>query len=348
MRVLITGGSGFLGINLARYLLNLGHEIVILDREDFNYPEIAKVEFVLGDIRDRSAVIEALKDVDAVVHTAAALPLHSDAEIWDVEVNGTRVLLESSLDAAVKRFVHISSTAVYGVPAKHPIFEDDPLIGVGAYGRAKIEAEKLAASFRNHFPVTILRPKSFIGPERLGIFAILYDWAFSGVSFPIPGAGDNLYQYLDVEDLCQAISLSLEAAPSLASDTFNLGAKDFSTFKSDFQSVLDMAGHGRRVVSLPIKPMIWGLAALRMLKLSPVYPWIFETATKDSFVSIDKASERLGFAPRYSNRQALARNYEWYVANRDELSKIREKGKTHRRPWSQGILRLGKFVFRFL
>ena len=346
--MLITGGSGFLGINLTRYLLNLGHEVSVLDREPFNYPEETKIKFFLGDIRHLSAVIESLRDVDAVVHTAAALPLHSDTEIWDVEVNGTKTVLEASSVMSVKRFVHISSTAVYGVPSKHPIYEEDQLIGVGEYGRAKIEAERLADSFRSKFPVTILRPKSFIGPERLGIFAILYDWAFSGVSFPIPGKGNNLYQYLDVEDLCQAILLSLEAAPSLASDTFNVGAKDFATFKGDFQSVLDLAGHGKRVVSLPVKPMIWCLAALRTLKLSPVYPWIFDTATKDSFVSIDKASDRLGFAPHYSNKQALARNYEWYVANREELLRIGGKGKTHRRPWSQGILRVGKFIFRFL
>lgn len=344
MRVLITGGSGFLGINLVRHCLRLGWDVTVLDRNDFDYPEISAIRFVKGDIRSKDDVDEALRDATSVVHTAAALPLHSPSEIYSVDIDGTRTVLSRSLGAGIKRFVHISSTAVYGVPKKHPIYESDPMVGVGPYGKAKIEAEHIADSFRDRMTVTILRPKSFIGPERLGVFALLYDWAISGAHFPIPGRGTNLYQYLDVSDLCKAIELSITSPAELANDTFNIGAERFGTFKEDFQHVLDLAGFGRKVVGLPASPAIWTLRILDKLGLSPLYPWVYETAVKDSFVSIEKIRDQLGFSPVFSNKEALQRNFDWYKSNRDSFAG--KSGKTHRVPWKQGALGLAKSLFK--
>lgn len=345
MRVAITGGSGFLGINLVRHLLAKGYQVVVLDREDFEYPERGQIEFHKRDIRDPQALIEAFKDAEVVVHTAAALPLHSKEEIFSVDVTGTRNVFEGALSAGVKRVVHISSTAVYGVPDHHPLSEADPLIGVGPYGNAKISAERIAEEFRADMTVTVLRPKSFIGPERLGVFALLYDWAASGANFPIPGKGENLYQYLDVEDLCELIELSIQSDSAVANDTFNVGAEVFGTFKADFQSVLDLAGFDKRVISFPAMPAIHLLRVLDRFGLSPLYPWVYETAVKDSFVSIDKAKKLLNFNPRFSNQDALARNYEWYQSSKSSFEG--QSGKTHRVPWKQGILGLAKGFMKF-
>jgi nucleoside-diphosphate-sugar epimerase len=341
---MITGGSGFLGINLVRHFAKLGWDVTVLDRELFEYPEIDKIRFIQGDIRDSLKVAEALQGADFVVHTAAALPLHSKKEIFSVDIDGTKSVLEQAKLASIKRFVHISSTAVYGVPKRHPIYESDPMVGVGPYGIAKIEAERVAETFRDAMPVTILRPKSFIGPERLGVFALLYDWAVSGAHFPIPGRGNNLYQYLDVSDLCKAVELSLTVSDDRANDTYNIGAENFGTFKGDFQHLLDLAGFGRKVVSIPAAPAIWALRILDKLGLSPLYPWVYETAVKDSFVSIDKAKEKLGFQPVYSNKDALERNFNWYKANRDAF--LGKSGKTHRVPWKQGALGIAKALFK--
>ncbi|MFM2019821.1 MAG: hypothetical protein RL718_402 [Actinomycetota bacterium] len=319
--------------------------MTVIDRAEFDYPERPEIKFVLGDIRNADALSSAMHKVDAVVHTAAALPLHSKDEIFSVEIDGTRLVMEAAKRSNVSRVVHISSTAVYGVPDHHPLSEEDKLIGVGPYGIAKIEAEKIAASFRSDLTVSILRPKSFIGPERLGVFALLYDWALSGANFPIPGKGANLYQYLDVQDLCDVIETCLTGDSERVNDTFNVGAKNFSTFRDDFQSVLDLAGFGKRVVSIPAMPAIWLLRALDRVGLSPLYPWVYETAVKDSFVSIDKAQRVLGFKPKYSNQEALARNFHWYLANRDSFQG--KSGKTHRVPWKQGALGLAKLVMKF-
>jgi nucleoside-diphosphate-sugar epimerase len=345
MRYLVTGGSGFLGINLIRYLLERGHTVVSLDLLPFDYEDCRdRVESVVGDIRDRAAVDRAMKGVDIVVHCAAALPLYSTRDILSTDIDGTRNVLQSAFEAKVQRVIHVSSTAVYGVPDHHPLYETDPQIGVGPYGEAKIAAEQICVEYRQKgMCIPILRPKSFVGPERLGVFALLFDWARDGHNFPLPGRGDNLYQLMDVADLCDAIYLCATLAPDTVNDVFNVGAKEFDTVKNDFQAVLDRAGRGKRIVPLPEFPMKVALATLRTLRLSPVYKWAYGTVSKESFVSIEKAERVLGFKPRYSNKAALLRNYEWYLANLHRFHG--SSGVTHRVPWSQGVLGLAKRFF---
>jgi nucleoside-diphosphate-sugar epimerase len=339
MRWLVTGGSGFLGINLVRHLLARGDRVTSLDREEFDYPERDRITIVKGDIRNRGDVERAARDCDVVVHAAAALPLYAPEEIRTIDIDGTRTVLEAT---APLRVVHISSTAVYGVPHHHPLVEADPMHGVGPYGIAKVEAEHVCLAARMHGrEVPILRPKSFVGPERLGVFAMLYEWAREGRDFPILGRGDNRYQLLDVEDLCEAIVLA-GTRPN-TNTTFNLGASEFTTLREDFQAVLDAAGHGRRIRSIPIRPALLALRVLERVKLSPLYPWIYETVTEDSFVSIDKAREELGWAPRFSNKASLVRNFHWYCQHAGSLGAA--TGVTHRVPWKQGALGLAKLAF---
>jgi nucleoside-diphosphate-sugar epimerase len=222
--------------------------------------------------------------------------------------------------------------------------EDDRLDGVGSYGRAKIRAEMLCQAYRlKGLCVPIIRPMSFVGPERLGVFALLYDWAKDGKGFPMIGSGKNRYQLLDVEDLCDAIYLTATCDRAIANDTFNIGAADFTTMHEDYQAVLDYAGFGGRIRGLPAGPVIIALRILSLLRLSPLYKWVYETASKDSFVSIDKAAASLGFAPKYSNKQALIRNYQWYIENLDQFAD--SSGVSHRVPWKQGVLRFAKVLF---
>ena len=345
MKVLITGGSGFLGINLIRYLKARDIDIVSLDIVDFDYPDMRdKIIGIKGDIRDKKAVDEAIQGVDIVVHTAAALPLYSPEEILSTDIEGTRNLLEAAEKHSVKRFVHISSTAVYGIPDHHPLYEDDKLEGVGPYGKAKIQAEEECLRYRNKgMCVPIIRPKSFIGPERLGVFDLLYDWAKDGHGFPMIGKGNNRYQLLDVEDLCEAIYLCSTLDEKKVNDIFNIGAREFTTMREDYQAVLDYAGHNKKIRGLPEKPVILTLKILEAMKLSPLYEWVYKTASKDSFVSIEKAEKILGYNPNYSNKDALIRNYKWYLKNFDKFKN--QSGVSHRVPWKQGILKLAKKFF---
>ena len=344
-RVLVTGGAGFLGINLIRYLLERDVDVTSLDIAPFEYMDVRdRVRILTGDIRDKAAVELALADADMVVHCAAALPLYSPEDIYTTDVVGTRIVLKTALERGVERVVHISSTAVYGIPDHHPLCEDDQLDGVGPYGQAKIQAEMVALEFRAQGLVTpIIRPKSFIGPERLGVFSLLYDWALDGRGFPMLGSGKNRYQLLDVEDLCQAIWLCLTLDQALVNDTFNIGAAEFGTMGSDYQAVLDEAGFGKSVRPVPAAPAVMALRVLEKLGISPLYKWVYETASKDSFVSIDKARRQLGWQPKYSNVDALLRNFEWYKGHQAEFANA--SGVSHRVPWKQGAIGLLKRFF---
>ncbi len=340
---LITGGAGFMGINLIRFLLDHGHKVRSYDIAPFSYPEADRVSVLQGDIRDLDLHEQAFDGIDTVVHCAAALPLAEPDEIMSTNVGGTRALLETAAARGIDRFIHISSTAVYGIPDHHPLIEQDRIIGVGPYGESKVQAEGICAEFRdNGLCVPLLRPKSFVGPERLGAFELLYDFAFDGHGFPVLGSGNNTYQLLDVDDLSQAVYLCATGEQDKVNDVFNVGAARYGSLRESFQAVLDKAGHHKRIVGFPAAPAIWTLRALEALNLSPLYKWIYETASKDSFVSIDRISERLGYAPKHSNEEALIRNYEWYVANRDRIAEA--AGVTHRVPWKKGALKLIRYV----
>ena len=346
MRIAITGGAGFLGYHLANRLALQGIEVVLLDIAKFDpseYPGNVICHNV--DVRNAAALQSALKGADVVIHAAAALPLWRRKDIFDINVRGTQTVLKVARKNGIERVIYISSTAVYGIPEKHPLYEMDPLDGVGPYGESKVQAEKVCESFRNAgMCVPIVRPKTFVGTGRLGVFQILYNWIKDGKPIPIIGDGTNRYQLLEVEDLVDAIFLLSTAPEEKVNDTFNVGAERFNTVREDLEALCKFAGTGARVMATPawlVKPVF---QLFEMLGLSPLYKWVYGTADKDSFVSIEKIKATLGWSPRYSNAEALIRSYQWYLDHHRELD--RKIGITHRVAWNQGILKMIKKLLR--
>lgn len=347
MRIVITGGAGFLGYHLAALCAARDATTVIVDVATADAGEYPPgTEFHVGDVRDPGVVARILRPrdspaVDVVVHAAAALPLWKPGDIRSTNVVGTRTVLQEARAAGVPRTVYISSTAVYGVPDKHPLEEDDPLVGVGPYGTSKITAERICAEFRAAgYCVPVLRPKTFLGTGRLGVFQILYDWVHDGKRIPILGSGDNRYQLLEVDDLCDAIWRAATAPAGLANSSFNVGATRYGTVRQDVGRLCRHAASGAAVFPVPALPAKAALRALEMLNLSPLYRWVYGTADKDSYVSTKRIERFLGWQPRYSNAEALIRAYDWYLANRESLGNA--TGITHRVAWDQGALKLLK------
>ena len=336
----ISGGAGFLGLHLARRLVAAGDAVRTLDVVPLDDAELERdVDERRGDVRDLSQVRELVAGADVVVHAAAALPIQASRQaIRSVNVDGTENVLQAARDADVRRVVFVSSTAVYGVPEKHPIEEDDPLVGVGWYGESKIDAEALCRVAA--VETTIIRPKTFVGPERLGVFEILFDWIREGRRIYILGKGHNRYQLLAVEDLVDAVVRAAKE-PAAAGETFNVGAREFGTVREDLGALIAHAGSGSRLQPIPAKPAELALRALELMHLSPLAEWHYKTAHRDSFVGVAKAQRLLGWEPRYSNREALIRTYDWYLANR---GRIAAAGVTHRVPWNQQALGLLKKI----
>ena len=341
MLVAISGGAGFLGLHLARRLVRDGTRVRTLDLVPLNDPALGeRVEEVIGDVRDPAACRRLVEGADVVVHGAAALPIQaSRTSIFSVNVGGTATTFAAALEAGVRRVVFVSSTAVYGVPESHPIHEDDPLVGVGWYGKSKIEAELLCREFGERgVEFVILRPKTFVGPDRLGVFEILFDWVREGRRIYTLGSGHNLYQLLAVEDVVEAVVRAFTAEAAVG-QAVNVGAREFGTVRDDLTALIEHAGSSSRLTPVPVRPAEALLRALERLRLSPLAEWHYRTAHRDSFVSIEKARRLLDWAPRLSNAETLTQTYDWYIANRSRLGAT---GTTHRVPWNQQALGLLK------
>ena len=340
MRVAISGGAGFLGLHLTRRLVADGHVVRTLDLAPLDDPVLeGSVEELIGDVRDEVSARALVDGAEVLVHAAAALPIQSSREaIRSVNVDGAANVLVAALEAGVRRAIVISTTAVYGVPEKHPILEDDPLVGVGWYGESKIDAERVAAEVgRRGLETVVVRPKTFVGQERLGVFEILFDWIREGRRIPILGDGSNRYQLLAVEDLVEAIVRCFHAP--VAGEALNVGAASFGTVREDLEVLCAHAGSGARLRSIPAKPAEIVLRGLELARLSPLAEWHYKTAYRDSFVSIEKARELLDWEPALSNAETLCATYDWYLEHRESMKRA---GMTHRVPWDQRALGLLK------
>src|SRR4051812_4965717 len=240
-RALVTGGTGFLGLHLARALANAGYDVRTLDLHEPGPSADPDFEFVQADVRDPDAMENATRDVDVVVDNAALVPVtRSDpAAYHSVNVNGCRTTLEAARKHGVY-VLHISSSAIYGVPKELPIRPTTPLAPFEPYGESKARADVLVSERRRQGQVVAsLRPRTLLGEGRLGIFDVIFARVRAGRRVPMFGSGRNKVQMSDVEDFCAA---ALAAIRKEANDDYNVGAAEFGTVRDDLQALIDHAG----------------------------------------------------------------------------------------------------------
>lgn len=339
--VLITGGTGFLGCHLARQFLKDGYTVTLYDIADLDAKDlIGKVLYIKGDIRNKENITKAMKGNQYVVHAAAALPIQqSQRHIFSTNVDGTKNVLEAALKQGVKRLVFISTTAVYGVPKHLPEKEDSPLDPIGYYGQSKIAGENLCKQYmKKGLEINIIRPKTFVGPERLGVFELWYEAIYTGKRVFLLGNGNNPYQLLAVSDVVNAIVLALTTKAK--NQIFNIGAEKFETWRKDIEYVITYAKSASRITSLPVLASQMILSVLELLHLSPIAAWHYKTMPVPSYVSTKKAEKMLNWRAKKSNKELLLENYKWYEANRNNI--INRVGTTHRVGWNFQLLNLVK------
>lgn len=333
---LVTGGCGYLGLALVRKLVERGHRVRVLDlAEADDIP--AGVEFIKADICDRKAVAKSLEGVETVYHTVARVPLtKSHRNFWEVNVGGTRVAVEESLRKGVRAFVHTSSSAIFGAPRQFPILPDTPPSPVEAYGTAKLAAEReVEKGIRNGLCASMIRPRTIIGRERLGIFGILFDWIERGKRVWIIGSGDNLFQFIHFDDL---VDVMIRAGEGARKGIFNVGTDRFGTLREDLEALVKYADTGSRIASLPVGLSIALLRILDHSGLSPLAPWHYLTYHKPFFFDLQKTMEELDWTPRWGNVEMLRESYDWFRSRSEDQS-----GQSiHRSPVSEGILGLLK------
>ena len=336
--VLVTGGAGFLGMELVRRLVASSLRPRVLDVNDPNDPRVDdSIEYTRGDVRDVSTVAEVTRGVDTVFHLAAAvLPTRGKTNYTSINTGGTRNVLQACTDHGVQHVVHISTSAIYGIPKVLPVTEETELQPMGYYGNAKFDGEQEVGKARERgLKVCVLRPRTIIGTERLGIFHILFDWIKAGKRIPIIGSGDNLFQLVSARDV---VSASMLAAESQSNDDFNIGAEEFSTVRGDLESLVRHAGSGSRVVSIPAPMAKVPLQILDLMRLSPLMDWQYKVADKPFYFDISKAKRELGWQPQDSNEGMFIDSYEWYI--REYTDTASAYGSTHRQAVRQRALRL--------
>jgi nucleoside-diphosphate-sugar epimerase len=340
---LVTGGSGYFGSLMVHRLREQGTAVRVLDVNDAD-DRPADVELVQGDIRDAAAVERACAGVDVVYHNVAQVPLAKDPEAFEsVNLGGTQLLLDVCLRAGVRKVVHTSTSAIYGVPESNPVTEETAPHPAEEYGRAKLEAEYVCrAAATRGLDVSIVRPRTILGHGRLGIFTLLFDWIAQDTDVFVLGDGDNRYQFVHAGDLAEACVL---AGARSGPEVYNCGATEFGTMREALEGLIRHTGSRSRVRSLPLRPAVLAMHAAGRLGLAPFAPYHWIMYGRSMWFDSTKARTELGWEPRYSTDEMLAESYDWYQANKAGLNGV---ASHHRKPASEGALAAARLGMKLL
>ena len=342
---LVTGGSGYFGELLSRKLLEQGTYVRVFDLKFPNFSH-SNMEFFKGTIMDRNAVKQAVAGMNKVFHNVAQVPLAKDIDLfWSVNRDGTQIIVDASVAAGVEKFIYTSSSAVFGAPKLNPVTEDTEPNPAEDYGRAKLAGEISCreAVQRYGLDVAIVRPRTILGRGRLGIVQILFDWIDRGLHIPVLAGGHNKYQFVHSDDLAWAC---IAASNVTGFAEYNIGAAEFATMRELLQALIDHAGTGARIKSIPMGPTALAANLASMLGLSPLGPYHSMMYGRSMYFDISKAQKELGYAPKYSNSQMIIDSYDWYQANKASLG---NSGTSHHKsPVKQQILALVPYLLRII
>lgn len=340
MTHLVTGGSGFLGNLIAKRLVAAGQKVRVLDVWEDPARDPA-IEFVNCDIRNRDGVRAAMRGVTMVHHNVALVPLtKSGSKFWEVNVDGSKIAAEEAAKAGVSSFVHMSSSAIYGVPVC-PITEATPTRPVEIYGRGKLAGELAvrAVAEATKMPLTVIRPRTILGEGRLGIFQILFDWIRESRDVYVIGPGTGGFQFVHAHDLMEAYMIAISAGKP---GVYNVGTDRFGSLNEALENLIKHAGTSSKVRHLPTSLAIGALKTLDFLSLSPLAPWHYLTYHKPFYFDMSPLLA-LGWKAKYSNDEMLRESFDWLVEHGSARG-TSDAGSPHRKPVKEKILKLVKLL----
>ncbi len=318
-RILITGGAGFMGSNLTRYIISRfpKYRVTVLDaltncRSSENFPreiwENPMFSFWHGDVKDADAARNLMRHTDVVIHMAAETRANCLGTSIDTDVKGTQVLLEAVRRHPVERFIHISSSEVYGTAQSLPMTEEHPLLPQSPSAAAKAGADRLAYSFYAMYgiQVTILRPFNNYGPYQYPGKAIplFITNAIENKPLPVQGDGSFARDWLYVEDFCSAVDATIHAdVDKIHGEAINIGTGAWRSTGSIACSILEKLGKSESLIKFVENPT---------------------ESVRQSVSSTSKAEVLLNWKASVDFNEGLGKTVDWYLDNKswwEELKK---------------------------
>ncbi|WP_373046281.1 NAD-dependent epimerase/dehydratase family protein [Vulgatibacter sp.] len=331
MKVLLTGGTGFVGPVVAKSLAARGHEIRALVRRTSNkagLEAVGGVEFAYGDVCDADSLPAALEGVDAVMHVAAVTKGLTRDDYFRVNHFGTRQLAEAAVAAGVPRFVHCSTLAVAGpMPHGRPSLEEDECKPVSLYGTSKLAGEEAVRRHADKLHLTIVRPPIVYGPRDRDFFEVFKMGAL-GVGLKIGLVGSKRYSIIHVDDLGEVLAVALEKGRRVAGlqggeGVYHVSDGGLYTWEELIRQAGAALGRKNTVVlpvpeSLSWPAGLWGSLAGRLSGKPQIVNLdkVRESAGPGWACSIDRARSELGWEPGVPLEKGLAETAAWYRENR--------------------------------
>lgn len=321
MKILVTGGTGFTGKALVHRLIEMGHQVVALDyKEGMKTQEIRDwgAEVVLGSVTDIDVVRRAVKGVEVVHHVAAAFREMDRPEsyYYDVNVGGTRNVLQAALDEGVRKVVYCSTCGVHGNVDHPPAGEDAPIQPADYYQRTKWEAEPIAREFfERGLATTTLRPAAIYGPGDPERFFLIYK-RVAGGTFPMFGNGKTYYHPVYIDNLVDAFVLAMENGKG-DGEAYLIADEQYLEIEDLVRRVGKSLGVDVKIPHYPVWPVVVvGHIVEKACKPfginPPIFPRRVDWYRQNRAFRIDKAKRDLGYQPRIGIDEGLRRTAEWY------------------------------------
>jgi nucleoside-diphosphate-sugar epimerase len=321
MKILVTGGTGFTGKALVRRLLDDGHQVVALDfQEGLKTEELRDwgAEVVIGTVTDKEVVDRCMQGVEIVHHLAAAFRQLNvpNSYYWDVNVQGTKNVLEAALRESVKKFVYCSTCGVHGNVENPPGSEDSPINAADYYQQTKYEAEPIVKEYQHKgLETTILRPAAIYGPGDPERFFMIFKRVSKGM-FPMFGNGKTLYHPLYIDHLVDAHVLAQEQGKGVG-EAYLIADEHYLEIETLVRQTAMALDVDVKIPHFPIAPVIIvGHICEKVCKpfkiTPPIFPRRVDWYRQNRAFSIDKAKRDLGYSPNVTIDEGLRRTAAWY------------------------------------
>ncbi|MCP1675788.1 nucleoside-diphosphate-sugar epimerase [Natronocella acetinitrilica] len=323
MKVLVTGGTGFSGKALVTRLLTEGHQVTALDyKEGLKTEELRQLgaEVIIGSVTDKEIVSRSVAGVEVVFHLAAAFrELNVPESFYDeVNIEGTRNVVEAAQAAGVRRLIYCSTCGVHGNVDHPPANEDAPIQPADYYQKTKYEAEPIVMAYNGKGMATvILRPAAIYGPGDPERFYLIYRRVASG-SFPMFGSGRTLYHPLYIDNLVDAFMLCMEDGKG-DGRAYLIADEHYVSVEELVRAVAKALSVEVRIPHFPVWPVVVaGHVCERVCKpfgvTPPIFPRRVDWYRQNRAFDISRARVELGYQPRIGLEEGLRRTAEWYRA----------------------------------